>query len=246
MSVNKYLKSLNQKLTAQMSIKKQRSIAAKASGGISSNAVYVAFENVVQQLNSKGDVLDFGAGKGNLARRFQTLGHFRSITAIDFIQKPPVVNSFIRWISQDLNYPTELPSQAFDVIVSAEVVEHLENPRAVVREWFRLLRPGGTLVFSTPNNESWRSLIALLVMGHFIAFNERNYPAHITALLRKDIERILKETGVSLPKFIFSNAGSIPKLPKLRWQTISGGLLKGLRYSDNLLVVTEKTSYSEK
>ena len=35
-------------------------------------------------------------------------------------------------------------------MVSAEVIEHLENPRGVAREWFRLLRPGGSVLLSTP------------------------------------------------------------------------------------------------
>jgi 2-polyprenyl-3-methyl-5-hydroxy-6-metoxy-1,4-benzoquinol methylase len=135
-----------------------------------------------------------------------------------------------------------MPDRTFDVIVSAEVIEHLENPRAVAREWFRLLRPGGTLIFSTPNNESWRSLFALLLQGHFVAFSDSCYPAHITALLRKDMERILTEVGFSVPTFVFSNVGGIPKFPTLHWQTVSAGLLKGVRYSDNVLAIAKRNS----
>jgi 2-polyprenyl-3-methyl-5-hydroxy-6-metoxy-1,4-benzoquinol methylase len=184
--------------------------------------------------------LDFGAGIGNFTQQLQALNRFSSLTAIDIMQPPVGLNNSIKWISWDLNYSTDIPPKSFDVIVSAEVIEHLENPRAVAREWFRLLRPGGTLIFSTPNNESWRALIALLLQGHFVLFGDTCYPAHITALLRKDIQRILSAAGFSTAKFVFTDIGSIPKLPQLHWQKISGGLLRGLRYSDNLLALAQK------
>lgn len=222
------------------SLETQRQLAAQTSGGISSDPVYAAFERVLIQLDLKGDILDFGAGRGNLTQRLQALRRFRSISAIDIIQHSPQADDCIKFLTGDLNYPTDIPPETFDVIVSAEVIEHLENPRAVAREWFRLLRPGGTLIFSTPNNESWRSLLALLLQGHFVLFGDSSYPAHITPLLRKDVDRILKEAGFSAPKFIFTDIGGIPKFPSLHWQTISAGLLKGLRYSDNFLAITQK------
>jgi 2-polyprenyl-3-methyl-5-hydroxy-6-metoxy-1,4-benzoquinol methylase len=221
-------------------LKTQRQVAAENSGGISTDSVYSAFERLLIQLDLKGDILDFGAGTGNLTQRLQKLAHFSSITAIDIIEHSPNADDSLKWIKADLNEPTNLPSQTFDVIVSAEVIEHLENPRAVAREWFRLLRPGGILIFSTPNNESWRALLALLLQGHFVLFGDSSYPAHITALLRKDLDRILREAGFLHPQFLFTDMGSIPKLPQLTWQRISGGLLKGIRYSDSILAVTKK------
>ncbi len=227
-------------LSVNQSLKAQRQFASDVSGGRSSQPIYTAFEQVLVQLDLKGDLLDFGAGTGNLTKRLQTLNRFSSIAGIDIMQCPVDIDNSIRWITWDLNDKIHLPNQSFDVIVSAEVIEHLENPRAVAREWFQLLRPGGTLIFSTPNNESWRSLIALLLRGHFVAFSDTCYLAHITALLRKDIQRILSEANFSPPKFVFTNVGGIPNFPKLQWQTFSGGLLKGIRYSDNLLAIAHK------
>jgi 2-polyprenyl-3-methyl-5-hydroxy-6-metoxy-1,4-benzoquinol methylase len=88
-----------------------------------------------------------------------------------------------------------LPSQTFDLVVSIETIEHLENPRAVMREWRRLLKPGGRLIFTMPNNENIRSILTLLVKGHFQQFTDACYPAHICALLSKDVQRITREAG---------------------------------------------------
>lgn len=221
-------------------IKNQRRIASEASQGISSQPIYSLFIKQIIELKLGGDLLDFGAGTGNLTKQIKSLNQFNSITAIDLLSCPVNLDSEIKWVVADLNEATNFPEASFDVIVSAEVIEHLENPRAVAREWYRLLRPGGKLLFSTPNNESWRSLLSLLMRGHFVAFGDTSYPAHITALLRKDMERILKEVGFSPPVFKFTNFGGIPKLPSISWQSVSGNLLKGIRYSDNILTISQK------
>lgn len=51
---------------------------------------------------------------------------------------------------------------AFDLVCSLEVIEHVEDQFAFLREAHRVLKPGGTLVASTPNvlnmNSRWRTL----------------------------------------------------------------------------------------
>lgn len=44
-----------------------------------------------------------------------------------------------------------LPPQSFDVVTSWHVIEHARDPRRVLEECRRLLRPGGWLFLATPN-----------------------------------------------------------------------------------------------
>jgi 2-polyprenyl-3-methyl-5-hydroxy-6-metoxy-1,4-benzoquinol methylase len=217
-----------------------RRLASVASGGTSDEPVYAAFLGMVLTNDLGGTVLDFGAGAGILTERIYALRRFTSVTGADLMTRPAGMPSDVQWVSCDLNESTPLSAAAFDVILAPEIIEHLENPRALAREWFRMLKPGGSLALSTPNNESWRALIALLFRGHFVSFGDANYPAHITPLLRKDIARILEEAGFSTPRFSFTNHGGVPKMPRISWQALSGGILRGLRYSDNLLAVAAK------
>lgn len=227
-------------MRADEELLEERLRAAQMSGGSSNAFIYRLFLSVIKKHNLNGTAIDFGAGLGALSKELHKLERFQTLTAIDIMPRPPNIPDAIEWISQDLNVPTKLQSNKYDVVISAEVIEHLENPRALIREWYRTLNKNGTLLFSTPNNESWRSILALVFRGHYAAFGESSYPAHITPLLRKDIKRILNETGFQFETFYFTDMGVVPKCIRFTWQKLSCGLLKGLRFSDNILVVAKK------
>jgi len=219
-----------------------RRAAAEQSMGTSEEAIYGAIERRLEEMQSAGDVLDFGAGTGQLTRRLLRSGRFRSVTAADLFPRSDQLPAEVRWLQRDLNDPLPVADASYDVVVAAEVIEHLENPRALCREFFRLLRVGGQAVVSTPNNESWRALVALLVRGHFVAFGPTAYPAHITALTRLDLERVLAEAGFREIAFAFTDSGGIPGLPVRSWQSILGARARGLRFSDNVIVTARKVS----
>jgi 2-polyprenyl-3-methyl-5-hydroxy-6-metoxy-1,4-benzoquinol methylase len=214
--------------------------AAIASRGISSDVIYKLAISLLNSLQSPGDLLEYGAGTGSLIKCLLDSNYRGKITGTDIFARPAFLPNDVHWIQSDLNNSLEIPDESFDAIVSTEVIEHLENPRATFREFHRLLRPHGTIIITTPNQESVRSFCCLLAGGHFAAFLEGSYPAHITALLRKDFGRICLESGFSVPSFHYTNAGGIPKLPSIRWQEVSFGLLKGRLFSDNVAVVATK------
>lgn len=216
--------------------------ASELSRGASAEEIYTIIDNVLLDANIKGSVLDYGAGIGNLSKRALWSQLFDQIFAADIMEKPEGLDG-VTWITGDLNNPIHGFDSAFDVIVAAEVIEHLENPRAMLRELFRLCRPGGLVIVTTPNNESVRARISLFARGHYVAFNDSCYPAHITALLRKDLTRICQEAGFEAPAFRFTNVGGFPGFPRFTWQSPSLGLFRGLHFSDNLLAVARKPSH---
>lgn len=213
-----------------------RERAVRASRGGSSEVIHARILQWVQEKGWAGTVADLGAGQGILTRRLFEHGAFSRVTGVDFMEKGEGLPQGIDWVKQDLNAPISMRSSSLDGAVAAEVIEHLENPRAFVRECARVLRPGGTLLLSTPNNESWRAMVSLLARGHFVAFTGSSYPAHITALLREDLARILSEAGFSHIEFRFTDEGCVPGFTRTSWQGLSLGMLRGLRYSDNLMV----------
>ncbi len=51
---------------------------------------------------------------------------------------------------------TGLPAGSYDAVIAHHVLEHIDDDRAAMRELFRILRPGGLAVLSTPINASRR------------------------------------------------------------------------------------------
>ncbi|MEO0531870.1 MAG: methyltransferase domain-containing protein [Planctomycetota bacterium] len=210
-----------------------RQHAAELSKGISGSGVRRLALRLVQPHGGEAKLLDFGAGTGDLLRDLHGRGWFRQLAGADILTRPDDLPTEIGWLQLDLNETLD-EADRFDVVLSTEVIEHLENPRAMMRQLFGLLKPGGKLVLTTPNQESYRSLLSLVLSGHYAAFRGASYPAHITALLRLDLERIAKEAGFEQIEFHPSGHGLLPKLCRWSWQQVSLGVLRGLRFSDNI------------
>ena len=219
-----------------MNLETQRRLAAEASRGISSGPSYDLARRFLTVCGNPGRILEFGAGTGNFARRLIAEQVVPEMTCADILPRPDDLPRGIEWIRADLNDPLASPDAAFDTIVCIEVIEHLENPRAAFREFHRLLRTGGNLILTTPNQESVRSLASLVLGRHFAAFLGASYPAHITALLEMDFQRICAETGFESPRFDYSNTGRIPKLTRFRWPQV----FRGRWFSDNLGLLVRK------
>ena len=74
--------------------------------------------------------------------------------------------------TQSLTLPCSIPrvacdltalvfeDETFDLITCNMVVEHLDAPELVFREFFRVLRPGGVVVILTPNLHHWANAVA--------------------------------------------------------------------------------------
>lgn len=51
----------------------------------------------------------------------------------------------------------------FDFIYCGEIIEHLFNPDHLLMEVYRVLKPGGTCIITTPNLASWANRLALIL-----------------------------------------------------------------------------------
>ncbi len=107
-------------------------------------------------------VLDAGAGEGALSLNLSQRGY--RVVACD---RTPVRfhPRAIPFVQADLHSPLPFASASFDAVVSTEVLEHLENPHHVAREFARVLRSAGTLVITPPNILHVYSRMHFLLLG---------------------------------------------------------------------------------
>jgi 2-polyprenyl-3-methyl-5-hydroxy-6-metoxy-1,4-benzoquinol methylase len=218
----------------------RRLAAAELSGGVSSGPIYDAVVAAARRaIPAPGMVLDYGSGTGQLLTFLARAFPAAQLSASDIMERPTTLPDAVTWYRHDLNLVAPMPDSSFDLIVAAEVIEHLESPRHMMREIARLLRPGGVAVLSTPNPHSIRSLITFAARGHHANFDESNYPAHITPVAEIDFRRAASEAGLDTREVFATDQGCIPKMLSRNWQSLPlvGSYLKGPRFSDNFGVV---------
>lgn len=206
---------------------------ARQSLGRADAPIHAMVAQLLAERNATGVLADVGCGTGELARHLRD--RFASIIGVDAVRYDglPAEVTFVRADLDDGRLP--LDDASVDVAAAVEVIEHLENPRAFVRALVRVTRPGGWVVVTTPNQLSALSLMTLLVKGRFSAFQERDYPAHRTALLEVDLRRIAAEAGLEDVALAYSRHGRAPLTARHYPEAIAR--LHPRWFSDNLALI---------
>jgi SAM-dependent methyltransferase len=98
-----------------------------------------------------GRVLDIGCGPATLLAELSLRG--LECTGVDRSAQALSVARHLQQIAPDLKLHAELDLSwegSFDLLLSFEVIEHLEDDVGAMADWRRYLRPGGKLLLSTP------------------------------------------------------------------------------------------------
>lgn len=176
-------------------------------------------DRVVELLlpETRGQLLDVGAGDGTLAARLRDEAF--DVKAVDLFTtdfRPTGIE--IR--SANLNAGIPFGDGEFAAVVATEVIEHLENPWHFVRELYRITKPGGVAVISTPNLANVYTRLWFALTGRLYNFLESAYQGigHITPVYLWNLER-MAEAKFDL-EAVEVNASPVPKT-RLRLPTRS-------------------------
>jgi len=89
----------------------------------------------------KPDLIDFGCG--DMPYRSAILPYVNQYIGVDLAMNP------LAQYHVDFDSKTDLPNACADIVLSNQVLEHVDNPQGYLQEAWRLLKPGGTLILST-------------------------------------------------------------------------------------------------
>ena len=129
----------------------------------------------------RGALLDVPAGEGALAARLIAAGF--EVTCCDLY--PEIFRLDGVSIRQgDLNGDLPFDDHSLDYVTCLEGLEHIENPQQAIREFARLLRPGGTVIVSIPNILNIEERLKWLLYG---------YTSHFKPMTRAQVARLRAE-----------------------------------------------------
>lgn len=210
---------------------------ARQSAGASDHAIYSMVARALDERRACGELLvDVGCGTGNLWPYVRQ--RFARCIGVDAVRYEDLPDE-IEFSRADLDAGlAPLPDDCADVVAAVETIEHLENPRAFVRELARVAKPGGIVVVTTPNQLSLLSLLTLVFKRRFAAFQDVHYPAHLSALLEADLRHIAAECGLRDAEIAYSRQGRIVLTPRHYPEFLSRLFPRAL--SDNLLLIGRK------
>ena len=120
-----------------------------------------ALREISRKYPGAASVLDAGAGFGQYTWRMSRINKRWKIEAVDIDQNHINDNQMFfrkadlsdRVTCRSLDLTRLNESGTFDFILSVDVMEHIEDDELVFRNFFRALKPGGSLLISTPSDK---------------------------------------------------------------------------------------------
>jgi SAM-dependent methyltransferase len=163
-----------------------------------------------------GRVLDAGCGR-SLFSEIRPDWPFRIVASDvdpDLLRSRQKEFPDFRFLAGDAQ-PLPFRAGVFDALFAGELVEHLPDPRPGVVEFRRVLKPGGTLILTTPN----RLRLANVADG-----SERPYsPDHLSELSYDEVRAVLDDEGFEIRaatglhlELLLNWLSPLPKLDRLQ------------------------------
>lgn len=168
-------------------------------------------------------LLDVGCGPGHHLRQ-AAHGVDASVVGVDVAHKVLVeaAGHGIAAVQSELGaQPLPFASGSFDLVIAAQVIEHLVDTDGLVEEIHRVLRPGGRLLLTTPNLAAWFNR-GMLLLGMQPLFTEvstsevfgrpgRQVVGHLRLFTKPAVEEFLRARGFTEVDVVGGTYHDIPR-----------------------------------
>jgi methionine biosynthesis protein MetW len=140
-------------------------------------------------------VLDLGCATGTTGAALKAR---QDVEVVGVELEPEYAREAATRLDQVLNADVEqaAPDGRFDVLIAADILEHLTDPWATLRRYTELLEPGATAIVSLPNVAHW-STYAHLARGSWPRRPEGIFDAtHLRWFTLADARELLRQAGL--------------------------------------------------
>jgi SAM-dependent methyltransferase len=144
-------------------------------------------------------ILDIGCGGGRLGRLLKSQAEDREIWGVEInAEACQEARKWLDHVRREDACTWEPPVEEgyFDVLVFADILEHLLDPKATLEHYLRWLKPTGSVVMSIPNVRYW-GLVKNLVDGYWTYEDEGLLDRdHVRFFTWNEVERLLASCGL--------------------------------------------------
>lgn len=147
-------------------------------------------------------LIEFGCATGASSSLLRDFGYKVSATDISkyAVDRAKKNHKKIEFFVHDMQKALATKKNYFDVAVAFDVVEHLKKPEVALKHVYNMLKPGGTVILTTPND-----------YPHIY-----NDPTHINVKKPEDWKKILEEIGYK--NIFMKQVTFIPYLYRFHWR----------------------------
>jgi glycosyltransferase involved in cell wall biosynthesis len=141
-----------------------------------------------------GKVLDVGCSSGLLSARIRDQGHY--VVGVDHAEEPGVHDNVDEFVRADLDEGLPDVGGGFDVVIAADVIEHVRRPEVLLRQMADRAGSDGRVVISTPNFGHWYP--RLRVASGLFDYDRRGIldETHLRFFSRRGLLRLFKAARV--------------------------------------------------
>lgn len=209
------------------------------------NAVRVPW--IIKEIGEDKTVLDIGCGAGILTNALAKVGH--KVFGLDLSPKSLEIAKKHDQTGQvsysEANaYSLPYPDQMFDVVCAMDVLEHVEEPRLLISEASRVLKPGGLFFFHTFN----RNFLSYILVIKGVEWCVPNAPKnmHVYPLFIKPEE--LRELCIEQDMDVKKWHGFTPKIFSLSFiqMLLSRKVPKNFEFCFSKSLATGYCGYAQK
>ena len=170
------------------------------------------FRNIANHIGDDSHVVDLGCGDGRLCELIREVNKGGVVHGVDFVKYERSDKTQVEYHIADVT-DTGLKN-GFDYVISTETLEHLTKPQELIDEVYRLLKPAGKFILTTPYT------------------NHIPSPEHMWEFVYEDVKTMLEKFSRS---WVFPWSSGVTEVknelgevvyPRGHWDTIMGIAIK--------------------
>ena len=191
--------------------------------------------------NSDKNILDIGCGSGVLGAQIKKTFEDVKITGIEFSKDAAAQakNNLDVVIQGDIvNMELHFEEKTFDLIIFADVLEHLSAPESALNNVLPYLKNNGRVIVSLPNVRHFSVLLPLIFKDSW-EYQDRGImdKTHLRFFTRSSAVKLIEESGLEV-KLITKNLRYVKKLAIII-DKITFGKLKGFFVQQWIIVAVK-------